>query len=93
MRIVVTGMGIVSPIGIGVDQFWTAAVNGVSGIRKITGFDASSQRSRVAGERSRFAPPPFLFVTILYSGYGKVMDLAGWKTRVAWMRMHRSVWP
>ena len=60
MRIVVTGMGIVSPIGIGVDQFWTAAVNGVSGIRKITGFDASSQRSQVAGEIPGFDPASFL---------------------------------
>ncbi|KIO50452.1 beta-ketoacyl synthase [Nitrosospira sp. NpAV] len=60
MRIVVTGMGIVSPIGIGVDQFWTAAVNGVSGIRTITGFDPSSQRSQVAGEIPGFDPASFL---------------------------------
>ena len=34
MHVVVTGMGVVSPIGIGVDQFWSAAVKGVSGIKK-----------------------------------------------------------
>lgn len=60
MRIVVTGMGVVSPIGTGIDQFWTAAVNGVSGIRSIKSFDASSQRSQVAGEVPGFDPTTFL---------------------------------
>ncbi|PTR15624.1 3-oxoacyl-[acyl-carrier-protein] synthase II [Nitrosospira sp. Nsp2] len=60
MRIVVTGMGIVSPIGIGTDQFWTAAINGVSGIRPVTSFDASSLRSQVAGEVQGFDPKTFL---------------------------------
>ncbi|MEO7559894.1 MAG: beta-ketoacyl-[acyl-carrier-protein] synthase family protein [Nitrosospira sp.] len=60
MRIVVTGMGVVSPIGTGIDQFWTAAVNGVSGIRSIKSFDASSQRSQVAGEVPEFDPTTFL---------------------------------
>ncbi|WON74946.1 beta-ketoacyl-ACP synthase II [Nitrosospira sp. Is2] len=60
MRIVVTGMGIVSPIGIGTEQFWTAAINGVSGIRPVTSFDASSLRSQVAGEVQGFDPRTFL---------------------------------
>ena len=60
MRIVVTGMGVVSPIGIGTDQFWTAAINGVSGIRRVSSFDASSQRSQVAGEVPGFDPKTFL---------------------------------
>lgn len=60
MRIVVTGMGVVSPIGTGIDQFWTAAVNGVSGIRSIKSFDVSSQRSQVAGEIPGFDPATFL---------------------------------
>jgi 3-oxoacyl-[acyl-carrier-protein] synthase II len=60
MRIVVTGMGVVSPIGIGTDQFWTAATNGVSGIRQVTSFDASGQRSQVAGEVPGFDPKTFL---------------------------------
>jgi 3-oxoacyl-[acyl-carrier-protein] synthase II len=60
MRVVITGMGIVSPIGIGVDQFWAAAVNGVSGVRRIEGFDASGQRSRIAGEIAGFNPTTFL---------------------------------
>lgn len=60
MRIVVTGMGIVSPIGIGVDQFWRNAVAGVSGIASIQSFDASKQRSRIAGEIAGFDPKTFL---------------------------------
>lgn len=60
MRVVVTGMGIVSPIGIGVDQFWNAAISGVSGITSIQSFDASSQHSRVAGEITEFNPANFL---------------------------------
>ncbi|BCT66781.1 beta-ketoacyl-ACP synthase II [Nitrosospira sp. NRS527] len=60
MRIVVTGMGIVSPIGIGTDQFWSAAVNGVSGIKRISAFDASRQRSQIAGEVADFDPATFL---------------------------------
>lgn len=53
-------MGIVSPIGIGTEQFWTAAINGVSGIRPVTSFDASSLRSQVAGEVQGFDPRTFL---------------------------------
>jgi 3-oxoacyl-[acyl-carrier-protein] synthase II len=53
-------MGVVSPIGIGVDQFWPAAVNGVSGIKRITSFDASSRRSQIAGEVADFDPSTFL---------------------------------
>lgn len=60
MRIVITGMGIVSPIGIGVDRFWRNAVAGVSGISSIQSFDASKQRSRIAGEIADFDPKTFL---------------------------------
>ncbi len=60
MRVVVTGMGIVSPIGTGTDQFWNAAVNGVNGISRIQSFDASNQYSRIAGQISEFDPAPFL---------------------------------
>jgi len=59
MRVVVTGMGIVSPIGTGTDQFWAAAVNGVSGIREVKSFDASDHRSKIAGEIKDFNPPVF----------------------------------
>lgn len=60
MHIVVTGMGIVSPIGIGVEKFWENAVAGVNGIASIQSFDATKQRSRIAGEITDFDPATFL---------------------------------
>ena len=53
-RVVVTGMGVVAPNGIGVDAFWNALINGISGIGKITQFDASTFPSRIAGEIRNF---------------------------------------
>lgn len=60
MRIVVTGMGVVSPIGTGTDQFWNAAVKGTSGINGIHCFDATGQHSRIAGQVIDFDPVDFL---------------------------------
>lgn len=60
MRVVVTGMGIISPIGTGADQFWNAAIQGVSGISNIQCFDASGQYSRIAGQINGFDPSSFL---------------------------------
>lgn len=41
-EVVITGVGVVSPIGIGCDDFWASLLAGRSGIRPITQFDASS---------------------------------------------------
>jgi len=49
-RIVVTGMGVVAPNGIGKDAFWQALVEGKSGIKKISSFDVSSFPVQIAGE-------------------------------------------
>jgi 3-oxoacyl-[acyl-carrier-protein] synthase II len=48
-RVVITGMGIVSPLGVGVDKNWSALTSGQSGIQKITRFDASDMASQIAG--------------------------------------------
>ena len=48
-RVVITGMGIVSPVGTGVEYAWKNIVNGVSGVRKIDTFDASDLASQIAG--------------------------------------------
>ena len=53
-RVVVTGLGVVSPIGNNVKHAWQAAVSGQSGIRRITKFDASSYPVQIAGEVSDF---------------------------------------
>ena len=53
-RVVVTGMGIVSPLGNSVDEYWDALVNGRSGIGPITLCDASEFPCRIAGEVKDF---------------------------------------
>ncbi len=59
-RVVVTGIGIVSPIGIGVEENWKSLKEGRSGVAYITHFDASSLPSRIAGEVKDFTPEKWL---------------------------------
>ena len=59
-RVAVTGLGVVAPNGIGKDDFWDACVNGRSGVREISAFDASSFPVRIAGEVKDFDPTPFM---------------------------------
>lgn len=62
-KVVITGLGIVSPIGIGVEQFWKTALEGRSGISAIPSFGdfpMESYRSRVAGRVVNFNPEEFL---------------------------------
>ena len=55
-RVVISGLGVVAPNGIGKEEFWQACISGRSGIRHITRFDASQLPSQVAGEITDFAP-------------------------------------
>jgi beta-ketoacyl-acyl-carrier-protein synthase II len=55
-RVVITGMGVVTPLGSGLEKFWQALLAGKSGIRKITQFDASDLPCRIAGEIPDFRP-------------------------------------
>jgi len=59
-RVVVTGLGVVAPNGIGVKNFWDALFHGRSGIARITSFDASSYPSQVAGEVLDFDPTDYM---------------------------------
>lgn len=59
-RVVVTGCGVVSPVGIEKDFFWNSLLKGKSGVGKITHFDASEFDSQIAGEVSDFDPTSFL---------------------------------
>src|SRR5438067_5393761 len=59
-RVVITGMGILAPNGIGNDEFWESLVTGRSGIGPITLFDASDLKSRIAGEVKNFDPHDYI---------------------------------
>ena len=59
-RVVVTGLGMVTPLGTGVEKNWEAACSGKSGIGPITKFDASPFLSRIAGEVTDFSAEDFL---------------------------------
>ncbi len=59
-RIVITGVGVVAPNGIGKEAFWENCAKGVSGIKPITLFDTSDYRCHYAGEVSDFDPVPYL---------------------------------
>jgi 3-oxoacyl-[acyl-carrier-protein] synthase II len=59
-RVVVTGMGMVSPVGNDLDSSWDAIVNGRSGLGPITTFDASGFSTRIAGEIRGFDPTIFM---------------------------------
>jgi 3-oxoacyl-[acyl-carrier-protein] synthase II len=59
-RVVVTGIGIISPIGTGKEAFWGNLAAGVSGIRPVTLFDVTKYTSRAAGEITDFSPKTYL---------------------------------
>ena len=59
-RVVVTGVGLVSPVAIGTQANWDALLAGKSGIRTITRFDASHHSARIAGEVEGFDPLKFV---------------------------------
>jgi len=59
-RVVVTGIGIVSPVGIGTEETWAALLAGKSGVGPITQFDASTYPTRIAAEVKDFDPTKFM---------------------------------
>ena len=59
-RVVVTGIGVISPVGTGLEKFWDSLKNGKNGIEKITLFDASELDAQIAGEVKDFDPLKYL---------------------------------
>lgn len=55
-RVVITGQGVVSPVGTGVEKFWKSLIEGKSGIRPITHFDASKFDTRICGDVIDYNP-------------------------------------
>jgi 3-oxoacyl-[acyl-carrier-protein] synthase II len=80
-RVVVTGLGIVSPVGIGVSESWGNVVAGKSGIARITRFDAGSFPTQIAGEVKNFEVSKWLapkearrFDTFIHYGLAAGID-------------------
>ncbi len=59
-RVVVTGLGMITPLGIGVQKSWENLITGKSGIRRITQFDASAFPTQIAGEVEGFNPENYI---------------------------------
>jgi len=59
-RVVVTGMGMVSPLGMGVEKTWRALIQGKSGVGRITKFDSAGFDTQIAAEVKDFAPENFM---------------------------------
>ena len=59
-RVVVTGVGLLCPVGVGTEECWSAIRAGANGISRITAFDASQFACRIAGEITGFRPEDFV---------------------------------
>jgi len=59
-RVVITGIGLLTPLGVGVDESWSALCAGISGIGPITRFDTTDFQTKIAGEVKHFNPEDFL---------------------------------
>src|SRR5438034_11557580 len=58
-RVVISGLGAVTPIGSDVETFWSNLKNGVSGIRTIDAFDTTAYDCKIGGQVRDFDPKPF----------------------------------
>ena len=74
-NIVITGMGVVSPMGIGCKTFWENCRKAENGIRKITSFDTSNFRSNIAGLVEDFNPEQFM-PSRIYRRMGRISRMA-----------------
>ena len=59
-RVVITGMGAITPVGIGVESFWNGLLAGCSGVAPVTDFDCSAIATRIAAPVKGFEPDPFI---------------------------------
>lgn len=92
-RVVITGIGLITPIGLNVKDNWVNILNGISGIRKITKFDPSSFLSRIAGvithDDTIFVPENYieprevnrmdLFIQYGIAAAKEAIEDSGWK--------------
>src|SRR5947209_1619804 len=75
-RVVITGLGVLAPNGKGKEEFWNATTAGLSGVRRISRFDASRLPTQIAGEISDFDPEAFGLTPAEYTHLGRGTQLA-----------------
>ncbi len=81
-RIVISGLGVITPIGTGTDTFWKAAVKGTNGVRPITSIDVSQHRSKTGGEVLDFTASDYMSEKVI-SEMGRAGQFAVAATRMA----------
>ena len=82
-RIVITGIGVVSSIGIGKKEFWTNLLKGKSGISKVELFDTEHYQSHNGGEIKNFDPRKFIALrTLKFLGRASRLGVAGAKLAI-----------
>src|SRR4030067_3831576 len=59
-RVLVTGLGVISSVGIGKDEFWKSIISSKSGISRVSSFDTKEFRCHYAGEIKNFIPEDFI---------------------------------
>jgi len=59
-RVVITGLGLTTPLGVGLDNVWQKIVDGTSGVAAITRFDASAHETKIAAEVKDFNPEEYV---------------------------------
>ena len=75
-RVVITGLGVLAPNGKGREEFWNATIAGLSGVRRISRFDASRLTTQIAGEIPDFDPEAFGLTPEEYTHLGRGTQLA-----------------
>jgi 3-oxoacyl-[acyl-carrier-protein] synthase II len=88
-RVVVTGVGMITPLGLGVEESWNNLIAGRSGIRRITQFDSSKFSTQIAGEVVGFNPEDYIelkeikkmdrFIHLAIAAAKKAIDDSGLK--------------
>ena len=74
-NVVITGIGVISSMGVGREAFWESCRNATSGIKKITHFDSSLFRSNIAGWIDNFTPKDYMSPSV-YRRMGRVSRMA-----------------
>ena len=96
-RVVVTGMGALTPLGNNIPDYWNGLINGISGADMITLFDASKFRTKFACEIKGFEPTAFLDKkdvknTVIYPTESQMAKLEFTADIGANLKLYDAVW-